>query len=203
LSIEEGLAHLNASDPALANLIRRVGPCLFEADHTGTHFESLLRSIVFQQLSGKAAATIFARVKALFNPHEPSPLALLALGDESLRAAGLSRAKLVAARSLAERILADPLPEDLSHLDDEAIVQALIGVKGIGRWSAQMFLMFRLGRPDVLPVADLGIQKALMRLDALERMPTPKELELRARPWRPYATLASWYLWRSLELPST
>lgn len=198
--IDQGVQHLIAADPALAALIARVGPCRYEASAEGTHFEALLRSIVYQQLSGKAAGTIYGRVSALFADQQPEPRALLALADDTLRGAGLSRQKVAAARSLAERWLVDPLPEDVSGLGDEQLIAGLTSVRGIGRWSAQMFLMFRLGRLDVLPDADLGIQKGVQLLDRLEELPKPRHVAERGQPWRPYATLASWYLWRSLEL---
>ena len=196
---EQALEHLSAADPAMAGLIARVGPCELVPDPSGTHFEALLRSIVYQQLSGKAAGTIHGRVLALFGPEAPTPEALLALNDESLRGAGLSRGKLAAARALATRWLEAPPSDDASQLDDEAIVTALVSIHGIGRWSAQMFLTFRLGRPDVFPVTDLGVRKGAMRLDRLEAMPSPKELERRGEVWRPHATVASWYLWRACE----
>lgn len=197
--MKAGVAHLKQQDPALAAVIARVGPYTLEPASEGTHFEALLRSIVYQQLSGKAAATIHGRVLGLFTDR-PDPAELLALPEETLRGAGLSRQKVASSRALAERFSADPLPEDVSHLTDEELIKALSSVRGIGRWSAQMFLMFRLGRLDVLPDADLGIQKGIQRLDNLEALPTPKQVLQRGEIWRPYATIASWYLWRSLEL---
>ena len=185
----------------MAALIARVGPYAPDTSREGgTHFAALLRAIVFQQLSGKAAGTIHGRVLDLMDG-TATPAGINALSDEALRGAGLSRGKLAAARSLADRFLADPLPEDLDHLDDAAIIRALVSVRGIGEWSAQMFLMFRLGRLDVLPSGDLGVRKGVQRLDRLPEMPTPKEVIERAKPWRPYASVASWYLWRLTELP--
>lgn len=197
--MKAGVTHLQKKDPALAAVIARVGPYTLEPAAEGTHFEALLRSIVYQQLSGKAAGTIHGRVLSLFSDR-PNPAELLALPEETLRGAGLSRQKVASSRALAERFAAEPLPEDVSHLTDEDLIKALSSVRGIGRWSAQMFLMFRLGRLDVLPDADLGIQKGIQRLDNLEALPTPKQVLQRGEIWRPYATIASWYLWRSLEL---
>lgn len=201
LNPRQGIAHLKQADPLLGAMIERVGAFGLEPKAEGSHFDALLRSIVYQQLSGRAAATIHGRVLALFEPAGLTPQGLLALPDETLRGAGLSRAKVLAVRSLAERWVADPLPEDVAHLDDETLEQALTSVRGIGRWSVQMFLMFRLGRPDVLPATDLGIQKGVQRLYRLEELPKPKDVLERGKAWRPHATIASWYLWRSLELP--
>ncbi|MDB5098060.1 MAG: HhH-GPD family protein [Cyanobacteria bacterium RYN_339] len=196
--MQAAIDHLTAADPALGEVIRRVGPYTLTPAEEGTHFDALLRSIVYQQLSGKAAATIHGRVIALMGGC-PDPEALLALADEALRGAGLSRQKVAATRALAERFVQDPLPADVSHLSDEQLIKALSSIRGIGRWSAQMFMMFRLGRLDVLPDADLGIQKGVMRLDNLDAMPSPKQVVARGQVWRPYATIASWYLWRSLD----
>jgi DNA-3-methyladenine glycosylase II len=191
--MKQAIDHLTAADPALGELIRRVGPYTLEPSTEGTHFDALLRSIVYQQLSGKAAATIHGRVIALGLTPTNVP------EEDALRAAGLSRQKVAAVRALAERFAQDPLPEDVSHLSDEQLIKALSSIRGIGRWSAQMFMMFRLGRLDVLPDADLGIQKGLQRLDRMESLPTPKQVVARGQVWRPYATVASWYLWRSLD----
>ena len=192
--------HLKRVDPKLAAVIERVGPYRLEPRTDGTHFDALLRSIVFQQLSGKAAGTILRRVCDVYGGAGPSPEQLLATSDETLRAAGLSRQKLSYVRSLAEHVRDGRLPEQgIETLDDQAVIEALIGVKGIGRWTAQMFLMFRLGRPDVLPELDLGVQKAMQRAYRMRALPTPKRvLEVGAK-WAPYRSFASWYLWRSLD----
>jgi DNA-3-methyladenine glycosylase II len=179
-----------------------VGACRFQPRAEGTHFDAIARAVVYQQLSGRAAATIYGRVQALYGGRSPTPTELLATPDEPLRAAGLSRQKLAYLRDLAARAASGELPVDTLHeLADDAIIDALVSVKGVGRWTAQMFLMFRLGRPDVLPELDLGIRKAIQLAYAMRAMPTPKQVaELRAR-WQPYSTVACWYLWRSLELP--
>ena len=196
------IRHLRDADPVLARIIDRVGPCTLQPREHGTHFDEILRAIVYQQLSGKAAATIHGRILALFGGRPPTPAELLATPDEPLRAAGLSRQKLGYLRDLAARASDGEVPfERLHELGDAEIIASLTRVKGVGRWTVQMFLMFKLGRPDVLPDLDLGIQNAIQRAYGLRNRPTPKQvLELGAR-WSPYATIASWYLWRSLELP--
>ena len=159
-----------------------------------------MRAIVYQQLSGKAASTILRRVLDLYGGRPPTPEALLATPDEPLRAAGLSRQKLGYLRDLAAKVASGEVPLDaVDELPDEEVIAALVKVKGIGRWSAQMFLMFRLGRPDVLPEVDLGIQNAIRRAYRKRKRPTPKDVLRIGAKWRPHATLACWYLWRSLE----
>lgn len=195
------LAHLRRADPVLARIIQAVGPCRFTIRDAGSHFDYVLRAIVYQQLSGSAAATIHGRVVGLFDPRQPIPAQLLAMPDERLRAAGLSRQKIGYMRDLARRVQAGELPiAGLHELDDEAVIEALTQVKGIGRWTAEMFLMFRLGRPDVLPDLDLGVRKAIQRAYRLRRMPNGERVQQIGAAWAPYRTIASWYLWRSLEV---
>jgi DNA-3-methyladenine glycosylase II len=195
----KALAHLR-KDPKLARVIDEVGAFRFESGKTGTHFETLMRSIIFQQLATKAAATIHGRFYAIYGGRGPSPAELLRTPEEKLRAAGLSRQKLGYLRDLAEKAASGALPVDRLHeLDDPEIERVLVQVKGIGVWTAQMFLIFSLGRPDVLPVLDLGIQKAVQRAYGLRGRPTPKKIEKIGAAWRPWATVASWYLWRSLD----
>ncbi|WP_437999619.1 methylated-DNA--[protein]-cysteine S-methyltransferase [Sorangium sp. So ce185] len=195
---------LRASDAALRRLIDRVGPFGMRLDRTSSLFLALAESIVYQQLTGKAAATIFARVRALFPPaHEGfTPEQLLRASDEELRAAGLSRAKLLALRDLARRTKDGELPTlaEVHGMDDEAIIERLTQVRGIGRWTAEMLLMFRLGRPDVLPVDDYGIRKGFAFAFKQRDLPGRKDLERRGARWKPYRTVASWYLWRAAEL---
>jgi len=184
----------------LGSIIDRVGPCRLEARRTGTHYDALVRSIVFQQLSGKAAGTIHDRFRALYPRNRPRPELVLATDDAKLRGAGLSRQKIGYLRDLSARVVERTLPlAHLGRLPDDAIIEHLVQVKGIGRWTVQMFLMFRLGRPDVLPELDLGVQNAIQRAYGLRQRPTPKEVLRIGEPWRPYASVASWYLWRSLE----
>ena len=201
MSHRKAINHLRKSDPRLAAVIDQVGPCTFEPAEGMAHFTAITRSIVFQQLSGKAASTIYGRFAALFDDDTPVAHALLDLPDEKLRAAGLSRQKIGYLRDLAARVQAGDVPVDTLHeLGDDDIIAALTSVKGIGRWTAQMFLMFRLGRPDVLPDLDLGIQKGIQRAYNMRKLPLPKRvLEVGAK-WAPYRTIASWYLWRSLDI---
>lgn len=194
------MAHLRSVDPVMARVIDSIGPVTLIPRTEGTHFDILLRSIVFQQLSGKAAATILGRVKRLFSADEPLPEQILAIDHDVLRAAGLSNQKARYVKNLSQHVLDGTLPvETLHELSDEEIIFVLTQVKGIGRWSAQMFLMFRLVRPDVLPDLDLGVQKGIQRAYGLRKLPTPKKvLEIGAK-WAPYRTLGAWYMWRVLE----
>jgi DNA-3-methyladenine glycosylase II len=194
------VAHLKRADPTLAAVIARVGPCRFEPRAEGTHFEAVARAIVYQQLSGKAAGTIHGRFHALYGGRAPEPDELLATPDDALRGAGLSRQKVGYLRDLAGRVAAGDVPLDrVERLGDDEVIAALTRVKGVGRWTAQMFLMFRLGRPDVLPDLDLGVQKAIQLAYRRRAMPKPADVLRVGRPWAPYRTVASWYLWRSLD----
>jgi len=192
--------HLKRVDPVLARVIEIVGPCRLESRREGTHFQALVRSIVYQQLSGKAAATILKRFNALYPENIPTPEAVLATGDADLRAAGLSRQKIGYMRDLASKVASGDLPLDaVESMDDDDLIAHLVQVKGIGRWTAQMFLMFRLDRRDVLPELDLGIQNAIKRAYRKRKRPTPKDVRKIGAKWSPHSSVASWYLWRSLE----
>ncbi|HET9013575.1 MAG TPA: DNA-3-methyladenine glycosylase [Gemmatimonadaceae bacterium] len=194
------LAHLRRVDPVLGEIIARVGSPPPPPRRAGTHYDALVRAIVFQQLSGKAAATIHRRFRELYPDKRPRAPHVLATSDDALRSAGLSRQKIGYLRDLSARVVDRSLPlAHLGRLSDDAIIEHLIQVKGIGRWTVQMFLMFRLGRPDVLPELDLGIQNAVQRAYGLARRPSPKEVLRLGEKWRPHATTACWYLWRSLE----
>ena len=198
MSLTRAVGHLKRADPTLACLIRRVGACTFEARRDGTHFDAVLRAIVYQQLSGKAAGTILKRVHAIYGDRSPTPGELLATPEDALRAAGLSRQKQSYARDLAAKVVDGTVPVGaLDALSDEEIIAALTSVKGVGRWTAQMFLMFRLGRLDVLPDLDLGVQKGIQLAYGLERLPRPREVLEIGAPWAPYRSVAAWYLWRS------
>jgi 3-methyladenine DNA glycosylase/8-oxoguanine DNA glycosylase len=198
------LRHLASADPRLAPWIARAGaPTLPPRSRPPADqlFEGLVEAVVSQQLSGKAAATIAGRVRALGAAGRlPAPHALAAIDDAHLRAAGLSGAKIASVKDLAARVASGSLRlDELGDLDDEVVVERLVEVRGIGRWTAQMALMFRLGRPDVLPVADLGVRKGAMRLTRGRELPDAARLERIARPWRPYRSVACWYLWRIAE----
>ena len=187
-------------DPVLASLIRRHGPCGLAAAQRADHFSALVRAITGQQLSTKAAATIYGRLVALMPAGVPTLEGFGCARDEALRAAGMSRQKIAYLRDLCEKISTRELDLDaLDALADEDVVNALVKVKGIGRWSAEMFLIFRLHRPDVLPVGDLGIVIAVQRAYRLRARPKPERLRKIGEVWRPYRSVASWYLWRSLD----
>jgi DNA-3-methyladenine glycosylase II len=192
--------HLKRVDPVLARVIESVGPCRMPVRREGTHFQALVRSIVFQQLSGKAAGTIHGRFAALFANGEPEPSSLVAFSDVQLRGVGLSRQKIGYLRDLSHKIVSGALPlDEVDRMDDDELIAHLVQVKGIGRWTAQMFLMFRLGRRNVLPELDLGIQNAIRRAYGKRKRPSPKQVRTIGAKWSPHSTVACWYLWRSLE----
>jgi 3-methyladenine DNA glycosylase/8-oxoguanine DNA glycosylase len=195
-------AHLTKSDARLARIIAAVGPPRIRLAATHSTFEALAESIVYQQLTGKAAATIHGRLCALFPRRRVRPEPLLAHADDALRGAGLSRGKVLALRDLAARTLDGTVPpvRALHLLDDEAIVERLVKVRGVGRWTVEMLLIFRLGRPDVLPVGDYGVRHGFQLAYGKRKMPTPAELERFGEKWRPFRTVASWYLWRAVDL---
>jgi DNA-3-methyladenine glycosylase II len=187
-------------DPILAATIKRIGPCGMAARQHTDHFTALVRSIVGQQLSSKAAATIFERVRALFPGGMITAEGLGAFDDATLRSVGLSAQKIGYMRDLCGRIADGRLQLDtLDALADEEIIERLTAVKGFGRWTAEMFLMFRLHRPDVLPVADLGICTAVQRIYRMRQRPKPVRLAKIGEAWRPYRSVACWYLWESLK----
>ena len=201
--ILEAISHLSEADSRMGALIHAVGPYPGTLRPANNPFEALAEAIAYQQLSGKAAATIYARFTALLTtPDSPRPEDVIKLTDDEMRGAGLSRAKTAAIKDLAARTLDGtiPTPDELPALGDQEIIDRFTIVKGIGPWSVKMYLMFRLGRPDVLPHTDLGIRKGVKRLDRLNDLPAPKAVIERAAVWTPFKTLASWYLWRCLEL---
>ncbi len=199
-------AELAASDPAMADLIERLGPLDLakrlrrrQEERPADAFGALLRSIVGQQLSTKAARAIHLRLLDLFDG-PPTPAAVLALDEEQLRGIGFSRRKVEYVHDLAAHVLDGELELDrIAALDDEAVIAEISAVRGLGRWTAEMFLLFHLGRPDVISGGDLGIRKAIMIEYGLEAMPTPRQVEERSEPWRPNRSLASLYLWDSLH----
>lgn len=200
---EEAVRHLSAVDPTLARLVEAAGPFRLEVRRMHNPFEALARNIVYQQLHASAASAIHARVVALFGGGRLAPEAVLAAPEESLRGAGLSAAKLAALRDLAARTLDGTVPTlaRLRRMSDEEIVERLTRVRGIGRWTVEMLLIFRLGRPDVLPVDDYAVRKGFALVYGEAEMPRPKELARYGERWRPFRTVASWYLWRAHELP--
>ena len=198
----EAVAHLRSHDAIMAGLIDQIGPFNFTPHRTNNLFEALLRSIVYQQLHGKAAATILGRVHSVLEPHGgPSPSAFATATDEQLRAAGLSRAKLAAIRDLAAKCIDGTVPSwrDAKKLEDNELITRLTTVRGIGPWTVHMLLIFHLGRPDVMPTGDFAIRLAFKKLYRKRSDPKPEAILKLARCWQPYRSVASWYLWRSLD----
>jgi DNA-3-methyladenine glycosylase II len=183
----------------MAATIGRVGRCRWQTERGGSAFASLVEAMLYQQITGKAAASIHRRLRKVLGRRHPRPREVLAATTRALRSAGLSRQKIAYMRDLAARA-ADGLPlRGLSRLPDERVIEALCAVKGIGRWTAEMFLIFRLGRFDVLPVDDYGVRKGAQIAYGLRELPDARWLKERGEAWRPYRTVASWYLWRCLE----
>lgn len=184
----------------MAALIQRIGPCRLDTRIAPDAFHALLRAIVAQQVSAKAAQTVFARVCALFPDGLPRAERLGAVSDEALRTTGLGPAKTRFVRDLTERVLDGRLDlAALPELPDDAVLEQLVAVRGIGRWTAEVFLIFQLQRPDVFPAADLALLTAMQRLYGMRARPTPQRARKRAEAWKPYRSIASWYLWRSLS----
>ena len=199
---EEAIKYLSSVDLTLTRVIERVGPFNMQIRRMHNPFEALARNIIYQQLHGNAAAAIHQRVLALFGKKKLHPQDILDASEESLRGAGLSGAKLVALKDLAAKTLDGTVPTlaRLRRMEDEAIIEHLTQVRGIGRWTVEMLLIFRLGRPDVLPVGDYAVRKGFSLAYGLEDLPKPKELIQYGERWRPYRSVASWYMWRVNEL---
>ena len=199
---DEAIKYLSSADPILAGLIERSGPFNMQLRRMHNPFEALSRNIVYQQLHGNAAAAIHQRVIALFGKNKLHPQDIIDASEESLRGAGLSGAKLVALKDLAANTLDGTVPTlaRLRRMDDEEIVEHLTQVRGIGRWTVEMLLIFRLGRPDVLPVGDFAVRKGFSLVYGMKELPKPKDLVHYGERWRPYRSVASWYLWRVHEL---
>jgi DNA-3-methyladenine glycosylase II len=200
--LTQAMNHLSAKDEKLARLIAETVRFQTDADAAQSPYEALLESIAYQSISGKAAATIFARIKALSsNGRPPSPQEMLKLRKPTLRKAGLSGAKVLAMKDLARKTIQGIVPtrEQAAKMSDEELVERLISVRGIGAWTVEMFLIFNLGRPDVLPIHDLGVKKGWCVAYGKKYMPKPKELLAFGERWRPYRTVASWYMWRAFE----
>jgi 3-methyladenine DNA glycosylase/8-oxoguanine DNA glycosylase len=217
----EAVEHLKNADPKMAALIERVGPCTMQIRHHHSIFYTLMRAITYQQLAGAAAAKILARVEQCCltqsgptlrglrakngtpnNGSLPIPEQVLAASDEALRAAGLSRNKMAAIRDLAAKTLDGTVPElgAIRSMDDEEIVERITQVRGIGRWTVEMLLMFRLGRMDVLPVDDYGVRKGAQVTYRMRKLPDKKRLTKVAEKWRPWRSVGSWYMWRAVEI---
>lgn len=203
LGARAAVKHLSAADPDLGRVMKAVGPFGLEVRTMQDPFGSLAESIVYQQLTGKAAATIYGRVAAIYAPKRKlRPEDVLATPDAKLRAAGLSGAKTMALKDLAAKAIDGTVPtmSVLHALPDDEIVERLTEVRGIGRWTVEMMLMFRLGRPDVLPATDYGVRKGFARAFRKRKLPEPKALLAYGERWRPFRSVASWYLWRVLDL---
>jgi DNA-3-methyladenine glycosylase II len=200
--VEEAVRRLASADPTLAELMTRAGPFTMQLRRMHSPFEALARNIIYQQLHGNAAAAIHKRVLDLFHNSKLRPRDVLAAEDLDLRGAGLSGAKTLALKDLAAKTLDGVVPTlaRLKRMDDEAIIERLTQVRGVGRWTVEMLLMFRLGRPDVLPVGDYAVRKGFAMTYGLAEMPKPKELERHGERWRPYRSVASWYMWRALDV---
>lgn len=190
--------HLMKSDPVMREIVKRVGA--YEMEARGQPYESLLRAILYQQLAGPAAAAIERRFLAIFGGRIPQPAELLDATDEILRGAGISRQKAAYMRSIAEHFASGELTNArLLRAPDEEVIEKVTRIKGIGRWTADMLLMFCLGRPDVLPVGDLGVQNAMRLAYGLEGLPTPAQMMEIGERWRPYRSAGAWYLWRRAD----
>jgi len=193
--------HLSKADPKLGRIIKRVGPCRLHAFAPRDPFEALCMSIASQQLSTKAADTIFRRFCDLFPNRKPTPDVVMTLTDEEIRAVGFSRPKAAFIKDLAAHVLDGRLDlKKLKQHPDDEVMRQLVAVKGIGRWTAEIFLMFRLGRPDIFPADDLGLMNAVQRVYGLRKRPDAKRLRKMCEAWKPHRSVAAWYLWQSLTL---
>jgi 3-methyladenine DNA glycosylase/8-oxoguanine DNA glycosylase len=199
----QAIAHLSKADSRLARLIEKCVEFKLDIEATQSPYEALLEAIAYQSISGKAAATIFARIKALgANGRCPTPQEILRARKSTLRKAGLSFAKIAAVKDLAQKTIDGIVPTlaEAEKMSDQELVDRLICVRGIGAWTVEMFLIFRLGRPDVLPIHDYGVQKGFALTYAKKKIPKPRELAKFGERWRPYRTVASWYMWRAVQL---
>jgi 3-methyladenine DNA glycosylase/8-oxoguanine DNA glycosylase len=199
---EEAIDHLTKADKVLARLIEKVGPCGWKPAKRRSPFEALVHSVAHQQLNGTAASTILGRVKALYPGRRfPAPADLLDTPDERLRAAGLSRAKIAAIKDIAAKTVAGVVPPSraIARMDDADILSQLTTIRGVGPWTVEMLLIFTLGRIDILPATDYGVRKGFALTYKRKDLPTPAELLKHGEKWRPYRSIAAWYLWRSLD----
>lgn len=194
-------AHLSTLDRDFSTLIQNVGPCLLQAKAERNPYEALVRSIAYQQLNGKAAEAILGRFLAMYPSAFPTPEQILATDDTLIRSCGFSASKLLAIRSLAENTITGVVPssEEAQTLSDEALIKRLVTLRGIGRWTVEMLLIFNLQRMDVLPVDDFGVREGWRLLKGLAEQPKPKDLAAIGEAWSPYRSVATWYLWRAVE----
>jgi 3-methyladenine DNA glycosylase/8-oxoguanine DNA glycosylase len=198
--LRRAVTHLKKSDPVMARIIAAVGPCRFKVRSEGTHYEAVFRSIQYQQLAGPAALAIHRRVQALYGGRDPTPEEFMTTADDELRKAGLSRQKLAYLRDLSARVASrDVVMDGIHELPDADVITSLTRVKGVGRWTAEMFLIFRLGRPDILPDLDLGVRNAIQRAYRLRKLPNAERVHKIGAKWAPYRSIATWYLWRSVD----
>lgn len=203
LNHDTALEHLKSADPKLAILIERIGECRFQVRSNLSIYEILLRSIMYQQLAGAAAAAILKRLQALFHDGDryPTPEQILNASDELLRSAGVSRNKMLAIRDLAQKAAEGVVPTrtQARRLENDVLIERLTSIRGVGVWTVEMLLIFGLGRMDVLPVTDYGVRKGFQRTFKTRALPTAKQMLRRGEKWRPYRSIASWYLWRAAE----
>jgi DNA-3-methyladenine glycosylase II len=199
---DQAVKHLAKNDKVLARLIKKIGPFEWKPRKHRSPFQTLVQSVAHQQLNGTAAMTILNRVKALYPGRPfPTPEDLLATPDERLRGAGLSRAKIAAIKDIAAKTLSGVVPTSraIARMENDAIISQLTTIRGVGPWTVEMLLMFKLGRMDVLPATDFGVRKGFAVTFKLKDLPTPAELLAHGERWRPYRSIAAWYLWRSLD----
>ena len=196
-ALRRAVAHLKGADPVMASIIDRIGPCRLKV-YRDPHFPHLVSTICYQQIAGAAAAAIHGRVVVLCGG-TPRPAVVLAKTDAELRGAGLSRQKVAYLRDLAAKVEGGLPLHRLSSMSEDAVIEVLTSVKGIGRWTAELYLMFRLGRRDLFPVDDYGVRKAMQRAWRKRELPKPDWMRRTAEPWRPWRTVASWYLWQSID----
>ena len=196
--VARALVHLDAVDPVMRRVIGEIGACGLEPFWERSPFEALVRSVAYQQLQGKAAAAILGRYLALFPPPFPTPADVPLVDDEAMRAAGLSRSKIAAIRDIAAKAIEGVVPDraEAETIADDALIRRLVAIRGVGQWTVEMLLIFTLGRLDVLPVDDFGVRSGMRIAYGLEAMPVKREMLALAEPWRPYRSIASWYLWR-------
>jgi len=200
---EPALQHLRRVDKTLARVISQVGPCPLAPRRGVTPYQALVKSVIYQQLNGTAAGTIFRRFLALFPETKfPAPEHVVAAADEALRSAGLSRAKTAAIKDIAAKTITGVVPPRrvIARMSDAEIVERLTTIRGVGPWTVEMLLMFTLGRPDVLPATDYGVRSGFARVYGWKTLPLPKDILAHGERWRPYRSVAAWYFWRALEL---